>query len=326
MNSRKKILIGFAGGHSLTPLIKDLKMAGIPQQAEVMVLTVVDAFVFPVVGEGVFFPDSPAYIEAARQNALDKTKKEVAAAGKIAGEAAARLRDVFPRWKVYSKACADSPAWAIIKQAGEWKADLVIVGAHHQTAAGRFFLGSVAQKVVVEAPCSVRIVHGDAPNTVAPVRIVAGVDGSANSELVVGEIASRSWRKGSSVRLVTAVDLGLQTAAAALGNAKKWFHKGDEREGDWIRRMSDSFEKKIKKSGLTVSTVVKDGNPKQQLLKEAEKWGADCIFVGARGLNMIERFLIGSVSAAVAARASCSVEVVRPKVKWSAAQSAGRKK
>ena len=51
---------------------------------------------------------------------------------------------------------------------------------------------------------------------------------------------------------------------------------------------------------------------KSLLLEEAERWGADCIFVGARGLNRLERLLLGSVSTAVAARARCSVEVVRP--------------
>jgi nucleotide-binding universal stress UspA family protein len=48
------------------------------------------------------------------------------------------------------------------------------------------------------------------------------------------------------------------------------------------------------------------------LVEEAEGWGADCVFVGATGLRGAERLLMGSVSAAVAARAHCSVEIVRP--------------
>jgi nucleotide-binding universal stress UspA family protein len=64
--------------------------------------------------------------------------------------------------------------------------------------------------------------------------------------------------------------------------------------------------------GLQVSTLVKQEDPKQLLCEEAERWGADCIFVGAKGVGRLERLLIGSVSSAVAARAHCSVEVIRP--------------
>jgi nucleotide-binding universal stress UspA family protein len=61
-----------------------------------------------------------------------------------------------------------------------------------------------------------------------------------------------------------------------------------------------------------VSSVVDDGPPKQVLVRLAEEFGADCIFTGATGYtSRFERFLLGSVSAAVAARAHCSVEVVR---------------
>ena len=63
---------------------------------------------------------------------------------------------------------------------------------------------------------------------------------------------------------------------------------------------------------VTVSSAVLTGNPKQAIVRHAEEFGADCIFTGATGFsNPIERFLVGSVSAAVAARAHCSVEVVR---------------
>ena len=65
-------------------------------------------------------------------------------------------------------------------------------------------------------------------------------------------------------------------------------------------------------TGLTVSSQIRKGAPKSILPAEAASWGADCIFVGARGLSRFERFRLGSVSAATAARAHCSVEVVRP--------------
>jgi len=68
---------------------------------------------------------------------------------------------------------------------------------------------------------------------------------------------------------------------------------------------------RLKGAGLTVSTVMKQEDARQSLISEAETWGADCIFIGARGMGAIERFLIGSVSSYVATHAPCSVEVVR---------------
>jgi len=82
--------------------------------------------------------------------------------------------------------------------------------------------------------------------------------------------------------------------------------------GDGLRKGDVGMRGPLRTRGLTVSSVITEGDPKHVLLDEAEHWGADCIFVGARGLSRVERFLLGSVSAAVAARAHCAVEVVRP--------------
>lgn len=46
------------------------------------------------------------------------------------------------------------------------------------------------------------------------------------------------------------------------------------------------------------------------LVEEARPWRADVVFVGARGLQDGSQSIVGSVSAAVASRAPCSVEVV----------------
>ena len=72
-----------------------------------------------------------------------------------------------------------------------------------------------------------------------------------------------------------------------------------------------AVEHELRDAGLKAMSSVRDGDPKRVLLAEAERWGADCIFVGAKGHTRLDKVLLGSVSAAVAARASCSVEVVR---------------
>jgi nucleotide-binding universal stress UspA family protein len=77
--------------------------------------------------------------------------------------------------------------------------------------------------------------------------------------------------------------------------------------------MVEALAEQVRATGLTVSSIIKPGDPKVVLLEEAAHWEADCLVVGARGLSHIERFLLGSVAAAVATRAPCSVELIRPR-------------
>jgi hypothetical protein len=46
-------------------------------------------------------------------------------------------------------------------------------------------------------------------------------------------------------------------------------------------------------------------------LETARRWRADCIFIGAAEAPFFERLICGNLVAKVAARAECSVEVVR---------------
>ena len=56
--------------------------------------------------------------------------------------------------------------------------------------------------------------------------------------------------------------------------------------------------------------MLRVADPRKALLDEAKKMSADCIFAGSRGLSGLKRFLVGSVSTAVAAHAPCSVEAI----------------
>ena len=68
---------------------------------------------------------------------------------------------------------------------------------------------------------------------------------------------------------------------------------------------------KLRNAGFTASEAVERGDPKSVILDHAAKWPADLIILGSHGLKGMSRFLIGSVSDAVARHAACSVQIVR---------------
>jgi len=302
-----KILIAYDGSDCANRAIDDLGRAGLPPDAEAVVISVADVLPVPPpssyeVVESAFSNDvSPVY-KSARERALSALDeaRELALAG------SERLKAHFPAWRVSAEACGDSPAWAVIKKAEDSNADLVVVGSHGRSAMGRFFLGSVSHKIVTNAPCTVRIARNPVDQTNSPVRILVGIDGSPGAEAAVRAICERHWPPGSEARVVAALDPMMITAV-------EWIKEADRDERAWVERILEASAQKLRAAELVVSSEIKRGDPKRVLVAEAEHWGADSIFVGARGLRLIERFLVGSVSAAVAERAHCSVEVVRSK-------------
>jgi len=68
----------------------------------------------------------------------------------------------------------------------------------------------------------------------------------------------------------------------------------------------------LRDAGFTVTTVIEEGNPKGMIIDCAAEWHADLIMVGSHGRKGLDRFLLGSVSEAVARHARCSVQIVRP--------------
>jgi nucleotide-binding universal stress UspA family protein len=62
---------------------------------------------------------------------------------------------------------------------------------------------------------------------------------------------------------------------------------------------------------LTLTSEVIVGRRAETIIETAKKWGADLVALGSHGYRGFTRFLLGSVSYAVASHAPCSVEIVR---------------
>jgi nucleotide-binding universal stress UspA family protein len=308
MPEKTKVLIAYDGSSCAEAALNDLPCAGLPQEAEALMLSVAEVFLPPSSPTPAF----PAHVPPAVQRAWAQATHALDDAHTLAQQARARLLTLFPAWDVGAEACADSPAWAIIKKAETWQPDLIVVGSHGRSALGRFVLGSVSQKVLTEAHCAVRIGRQRRQAATGPLRLLLGIDGSPDAAAAVQTVAARQWPVGSAVRLVTALDARMCTALAFMRLPEETGAVAQDTEASvGMAQTLDAMAAPLRTQGLTVSSVVKEGDPKHVLLDEAEQWEADSLFVGARGLSRVERFLLGSVSAAVAARAPCSVEVIR---------------
>ncbi len=314
-----KVLIGYDGSEFAKHSITDLQRAGLPAEVEATVLAATE--VWPRIPESM----SAAATDDRESLPLTRTLHELASLAKhdaerTASEGAALVRSIFPGWSVVGKAVFETPGRALVEFADQWKPDLLVVGAHGRSTAAQLLtrvlqgVGSVSHKVLRFAPCSVRIgrpPHELSRDSGGPVRLLLGIDGSTASAAVVQAVAMRRWPTGSEARLVAAIDLRMLTLLPFIGVSGLALEHMPSTGKLWARRAVDRASDDLKESSLAVTTAVLDGEPRRVLLHEAAEWGADCIFVGAHGLSRFERFMVGTVSAGVAERAACSVEVVR---------------
>jgi nucleotide-binding universal stress UspA family protein len=245
------------------------------------------------------------------RRAHERAQHRLAQARDLAKQVGEQIRSIFPAWKISSEAEADSPAWALIRKADNWKPNLIVLGARgHSVFGGRLILGSVSQRVLYEARCSVRIARASENNLDKPVRLLIGVDNSADSNAAVEAVCNRHWPKGAEVGLLAVVDTVMPLTSDPA--EPKWIEVADESNWRQVREIFEPAAQRIRSAGLHAEVLIRRGNPVDEILQEATTWGADCIFVGARGTRGIDRLLLGSVSSAVSSRAHCSVEVVRP--------------
>ncbi len=315
MSERMKILIGYDGSDCAEAALDDLKRAGLPPNAEACILSVAEVWLPPPP------PSSYEIVEQAREVKVPADLKRVYAKGCAAANEALtsaerareRVKTSFPQWEVSADSACGSPAWELVFKADQWKPDLVVAGSHGRTALGRFVLGSVSQRVLTEARCSVRIARGRVEEPDSPVRIIVGIDGSPGSEAAVLAVAERNWTPNSEVRLIVVDD---PLVPSIVGNIipplAETIEESNVEDRALAEKMLTQSAAIFSGTDIKLTTEIKQGDPKKKLPQAAEEWGADCIFVGSAGFsNRLERFVLGSVSAAVAARAHCSVEVVR---------------
>lgn len=271
-----RILIGYDGSASADAALYDLQRAGLPTDAEALIVSVADVMMAPAQSSYEIVEHaltssrvSSGILLAQKQSA--RVLSEAKAFTTIASE---RLRSYFPDWQVSVQEPVGQPSHELIKTADEWRPDLVVVGSHGHSFAGRLLLGSVSRKIVTDSHHSVRVTRGErGTRDFNPIRVLIGVNGSSEAEHAVREVGRRIWPDGTEARIVT-VDDGtspvriasfLPTAAAMIRDENQVSAKAAHRMVEWA-------ENELSEIGLNVSVAIEKGDPEKVLIHQAQEW------------------------------------------------------
>jgi nucleotide-binding universal stress UspA family protein len=147
-------------------------------------------------------------------------------------------------------------------------------------------------------------------------KILLATDGSDYSKAAVNSVAERPWPEGSEVKIVSVMEIPYapttETWVLPNGYYTELERVAREQAASAVKNAAERIESR-KAYGLEVTTKIIGGSPREVILDEAERWNADLIVLGSHGYSAWERFLLGSVSHAIATHAPCSVEIVRQK-------------
>ena len=201
----------------------------------------------------------------------------------------------------------------ILIQASRLSADLIVMGTHGRSGVDHLFLGSVAEKTLRTSPVPVLTVPPRAPEHAAagmPFRsILCAVDFSPDSARALSYAASLAQHSGGRLTIIHVVETmvvgydprggnfdieGLSKATVALA-----------------RTQLQECAASVTAGASPIETVLGEGKPYRDILREAQQRGADLIVVGVHGRSALDRLVFGSTADHLVRRSTCPILTVR---------------
>jgi nucleotide-binding universal stress UspA family protein len=288
-----KLLVALDGSTGSDAVLREVSTRPWPAETECCLLTAIDPF---------FFTKAPLVLAEAKkdtQSMLDESVEKLKSNG----------------LQVRTEILLENPRRGIPRAAREWNADLIVMGSHGRGAFGRLLVGSTVQAVLRHAPCSVEIVRQGATKTskeAEGMRVLVATDGSELAETALRKVAEQPWPAGSEIRVMACPELPMIAGAYPYYPSDVLTEIAKANEAQAHAAVKKGVELVLKsKLRVTGEMTGAQESPARAILGMADLWGADLIVVGSHGRRGFDRYVLGSVSEAVALHAHCSVEVVR---------------
>jgi nucleotide-binding universal stress UspA family protein len=142
-------------------------------------------------------------------------------------------------------------------------------------------------------------------------RILLAIDDSGFSQAAIETVIEQARPHDTDVRILHVVESPPLLVAREMGGYDPALESLLESQKQNAEALVRKAAELLRARGIKVAAGLEVGDPKSKILDVADEWRADLIVVGSHGRRGFERFLMGSVSDAVARHAKCSVQIVR---------------
>jgi nucleotide-binding universal stress UspA family protein len=228
-----------------------------------------------------------------------------------------------------------APADEIVDYASERDIDLIVMGTHGRQGVARMLVGSVAEKVVRRAPCSVLSVRHpehefltpgeagaddraaqDSAGATAEVamitlkNILVATDFSEPSEAAVTYGRELATRFGAALHVLHAAENILGRFGAETYSATAPELQG-RLEADARRRLNELLIDSDNSGPSTIPVLLTASSPALAIVDYAKEKNIDLIVVGTHGRSGLAHLVVGSVAERVVRLAPCPVLTVR---------------
>ncbi|HCR48597.1 MAG TPA: hypothetical protein DIW24_03135 [Bacteroidetes bacterium] len=195
---------------------------------------------------------------------------------------------------------------ALIRYTEEQQIDLVVMGTHGRKGFNRLLMGSVAEKVVREAPCPVLTIRPD-KNLVKPAlirRIVVPTDLSKHAKMAFKVSRHLASRHGATINLLHVVN---EEGLPPFYDPYWKYNKSKEALRSKVYRLLTKFIEEAEGPSVQVNRAIRFGKPEKEIPTFASTIDADLIVIPTHGLTGLAHFLMGSITEKVLRSATIPV-------------------
>jgi nucleotide-binding universal stress UspA family protein len=245
----------------------------------------------------------PSFWSAEPGLANELHRQSIGSAENVLGELLRAHPELGPN--AHGRVVSGSLPGALSDHASQANIDLIVTPTHGRTGFARWLMGSVSERLLRVAPCSVLVVREKQPVPEPSIRkILVALDLSEHCRKALDAAAQIAHAFSASLEVLHVLAVPAHAGAEGQGLAPR-MRASAEAELDAF------LEKSALVDAPQLVRTVLTGTPTAAISERVAELHPDLLVLGTHGYGGVKRMVLGSVAEATARYAGCTTLVVR---------------